>query len=50
MNNKYQIDGLSFQKAQKLFETEDIDKMEVGTTKDYATSTNIIMFYSFVNK
>ena len=33
MNKTYQIDGLSFQKAQKLFETGDIDKMEVGTTK-----------------
>ena len=33
MNNKYQIDELSLQKAQKLFETRDIDKMEVGTTK-----------------
>ena len=33
MNNKYQIDELSLQKAQKLFETGDIDKMEVGTTK-----------------
>ncbi len=32
-NNKYQIDELSLQKAQKLFETGDIDKMEVGTTK-----------------
>ena len=28
MNNKYQIDELSLQKAQKLFETGDIDKME----------------------
>lgn len=33
MNNKFQIDELSLQKAQKLFETGDIDKMEVGTTK-----------------
>ena len=33
MNNKYQIDELSLQKAQKLFETGDIDKMEVGTIK-----------------
>lgn len=33
MNKTYQIDGLSFQKAQKLFETGDIDKMKVGTTK-----------------
>ena len=33
MNNKFQIDEQSLQKAQKLFETGDIDKMEVGTTK-----------------
>ena len=33
MNKAYQIDGQSLQKAQKLFETGDIDKMEVGTTK-----------------
>ncbi len=40
MNKAYQIDGQSLQKAQKLFETGDIDKMEVGTTKvtDFMTS------------
>ena len=33
MTDKYQIDELSLQKALKLFETGDIDKMEVGTTQ-----------------
>ena len=33
LNCIYQIDDLSLQNAKKLFETGDIDKMEVGTTK-----------------
>ena len=33
MTDKYQIDELSLQKALKLFDTGDIDKMEVGTTQ-----------------
>ena len=31
--DKYQIDERSLQKALKLFETGDIDKVEVGTVK-----------------
>lgn len=33
MNNKYPIDEQSLQKAQKLFESGDINNIEVGTTK-----------------
>ena len=33
LNCTYQIDGQSLQKAKNLFETGDINKMEVGTTK-----------------
>ena len=52
MDNKYQIDELSLQKAQKLFEAGDIDKMEVGTTKGLCDIHQYLFdgFYDFAGK
>ena len=41
MNKQYQIDEQSLLKAQRLFETGDIDKIEVGTTKGLCAKRSV---------
>lgn len=52
MNNKYPIDKQSLQKAQKLFESGDIDRIEVGTTKGLCQIYKYLFdgFYDFAGK